>query len=207
MGEPLHPNALLASAFAALLETSQAALYAFVRHLTGSGEDAHDIVQEVYVDAWRAAQRGNPPFGRQSETAADAGAIRRWLFHAAYCDAISFVRHRQALPWQSLDDTEEGTVLAPIGRAGASVPFEDQFVEGEVLRVALAQLQPDDAACLLLNLVQGFSTAEIAEILGIAPSAARKRLSRAMERLRVAYFAQEVIPPTAPGSVRKRADR
>jgi RNA polymerase sigma-70 factor (ECF subfamily) len=207
MGEPPHPDALLASAFADLLQTSQAALYAFVRHLTGSGEDARDIVQDVYVDAWRAAQRGSPPFGRQTETEADAGAIRRWLFHAAYCDAISLVRHQRLIIWQSLDEPDEATVLEPVGRSGAAVPFEDQIVEGEVLRAALTQLKPDDAACVLLDIVQGFSTAEIAEILGIAPSAARKRLSRAMERLRVAYFTQDAIPQAAPAYVRERADR
>jgi RNA polymerase sigma factor (sigma-70 family) len=83
--------------------------------------------------------------------------------------------------------------LAPIGRLAAE-PFEDQIVEGAVLQAALAQLQPSDVASLMLSIVQGFSTAEIAQILGIAPDAARKRLSRAMERLRLAYLAQEVVP-------------
>ena len=83
--------------------------------------------------------------------------------------------------------------MAPFGRPAAE-PFEDQVLEGALLQAALARLQPSDAASLMLSIVQGFSTAEIAQILGIAPDAARKRLSRAMERLRVAYVAQEVTP-------------
>ncbi len=192
MGEPSHTNALPASAFADLLQTTQAALYAFVHHLTGtgSGEEAHDIVQDVYVAAWRAAQRGHAPFVREL----DAAAARRWLFHVAYRRAISLVRHRQAIPWEALDTIDEARVLELVGHARPAVPFDDQVVEGEVLRAALAQLKPDDAACLLLDIIQGFKTAEIAQILGIAPDAARKRLSRAMERLRVAYFEHEVTP-------------
>jgi DNA-directed RNA polymerase specialized sigma24 family protein len=47
-------------------------------------------------------------------------------------------------------------------------------------------------ACLLLNIVQGFTSAEIAQILNFSPEAAKKRLARAKQRLRAAYFAQEV---------------
>lgn len=194
MGELPHADALPASAFADILQTTQATLYAFVRHLTDSGEDARDITQDVFVDAWRAAQCGIPPFGRQADPETGAGAIRRWLFHVAYCQAISLVRHRQAILWESLDTADEATALQAVGHSRTTEPFEDQIVEGEALRAALARLTPDDAACLLLDIVQGFSTAEIAQILGIAPAAARKRLSRAMERLRAAYFAPEATP-------------
>jgi RNA polymerase sigma factor (sigma-70 family) len=64
-------------------------------------------------------------------------------------------------------------------------------VEEDSLRTALQTLDPPDIACLLLRVVEGCSSVEIAQILDIAPDAARKRLSRAMRRLRAAYFAQE----------------
>jgi DNA-directed RNA polymerase specialized sigma24 family protein len=38
--------------------------------------------------------------------------------------------------------------------------------------------------------VHGFTCGEIAQIVGIAPEAAKKRLARAKQRLRAAYFAQ-----------------
>lgn len=196
MGEPSRRAPLSASAFAELLQMTQGSVHAFVRRLLGSSDDAHDVVQDVYVKAWRAAQRGSPPFVCDpiAPDGLDLAGMRRWLFNVAYLQAITLVRHRSVIPWQSLDGTDEEPVaLVPIGRRPAE-PFEDQVVEGAVLQAALARLKPDDAACLMLDIVHGFTTAEIAQILGIAPDAARKRLSRAMERLRVAYFEQEMTP-------------
>jgi RNA polymerase sigma-70 factor (ECF subfamily) len=207
MGEPSSADALPASAFADILQMTQVAMYAFVRHLIASGEDARDIVQDVYVDAWRAAQRGSPPFDHLAEAEIDTGAIRRWLFRVAYRQAIDLARRRHVILWQSLESADETSEAQPIGRARAPTSFEDQVAEREVLRAALARLKPEDAACLLLDIIQGFTTAEIAQILGIAPDAARKRLSRAMERLRAAYFAPEALPQTSPSTTWERADR
>jgi RNA polymerase sigma-70 factor, ECF subfamily len=203
MGEPPKSkiqarDSSASHAFGNLLCTTQAALTAFVCSLIGSSEDARDIVQEVYIAAWQAAQRGNEPFSRPD----DVAGVRRWLYRVAYYHAAMLLRHRNVLPWHSLDETDEARVLAPLGRLGSTEPFEDQVVEGEVLRVALARLSPEDAACVLLCMVQGFATREAAEILAIAPDAARKRLSRAMKRLRIAYFAEE-DPHTHP---KERAD-
>jgi RNA polymerase sigma factor (sigma-70 family) len=206
MGEPSHRAPLSTHAFAQLLQATQSDVHAFVRHLVGSSDDAHDVAQEVYVHAWLAAQKGSPPFAPETSASGevlDLAGIRRWLFHAAYRQAITLLRHRSLIPWESLDSEDEQAVVeAPLGHRAAQ-PFEDQVVEGAVLHAAFARLKPADAACLLLDIVQGFSTAEIAQILGIAPEAARKRLSRAMERLRVVYFEQEVEPARVRKGVAK----
>jgi len=205
MSEPPHPGSLFtASAFADLLQTTQAALYAFACRLTNSGEEARDIVQDVYVVAWQAAQRGTPPFDEWG----NLEALRRWLVRVAYRKAVTYLRHHEVIRWEpfdSADEAHEPIALVPIGHTRPAAPFDDQVAEGEVLRSALAQLKPDDAACLLLAIIEDFTTGEIAQILGIAPAAARKRLSRAMERLRVAYFAQEV--EGKPANQWKRARR
>ena len=65
--------------------------------------------------------------------------------------------------------------------------LEDQITEREALRVALAQLDPQDAASLLLHELHGYTSTEIAESLGISADAVRKRLSRAIKALRTAY--------------------
>lgn len=201
MGELSHRMLLSEQSFGRLLQATQSDVQAFVCHLVGNQDDAHDVAQDVYVRAWRAAQRGDPPFVPATNSSVDAldlPNIRRWLFHVAYRQAITWLRHRAVIPWESFDGEDGGVIVTPLGQR-TQEPFEDRIIEEVVLQAAFAHLKRADAACLWLDIVQGYSTSEIATTLGIAPSAARKRLSRAMERLRAAYFAQEV----EPGRMRK----
>src|SRR5262249_31909292 len=102
MGESLRPAFLATSSFEDLLRAAQAPLRSYVHRLLQPGEgaeEAYDIVQDVWEDAWRSAQSGSPPFVSGS----DETAIRRWLFHAAYCRAVSVLRHRRVLKWESLN--------------------------------------------------------------------------------------------------------
>jgi RNA polymerase sigma-70 factor (ECF subfamily) len=183
LAEPALSLALSVEAFNGFLARFQAALVRFVRSLVGNSEDARDLVQDVFVDAWRATQRQTPPF----TGAADERAVRNWLFHAAYCNAISALRHRGVITWESLAMYDSAEDDEPAGAAG----FEERIVEGAALRAALATLEAPDLACLRLKIIEGFSAVEIAGILEIAPAAARKRVPRAMQRLRASYLAQQ----------------
>jgi RNA polymerase sigma factor (sigma-70 family) len=181
MPDPSRPDTPGAAVFASLLATVQEQLRGFVRGMVGSVEQAQDITQDVFVNAWRAATRGQAPF----DGAGDEPAMRRWLFHVAYQRAVSALRHGAVLQFESLD-----TRLPPDpDRLYDPTPFEDRVAEGEALQGALDTLGPQDAACLLLSVVQGFTAPEIAAILDLTPAAAKKRLTRAKQRLRSAYFA------------------
>lgn len=169
--------------FAALLEQTQQPLYGYLRGLLADEEQARDVRQDVFCDAWRASQKGAPPFDEES----DEQARRRWLFHVAHHKAVSALRRRKLIRWESLD-TPDGHERAG---AATAASFEEQIAEGEAVRAALASLSADEASCLLLNVVQGFTSAEIAQIIGVSSEASKKRLSRAKQRLRAAYFAQD----------------
>lgn len=168
--------------FGTLLDSHQPALLAFLRGLVPDAELARDLLQDVFCDAWRATLRGDAPF-----VAASADVDRRnWLFHVAYQRAISARRHLGVLRWESLD-----AGAAPLrDQLEAPLRLEDQFSEQDAVRVALASLGEEDAACLLLNTLYGFAASEMAAILGLTPDAAKKRVSRAKQRLRTAYLAQ-----------------
>ena len=181
MAEATAAGTLAPAAFADILTRYRWPLYVFVRNLVADDEQAHDLVQDSFCDAWRAALKAQPPLVPGS---AD-DEVRRWLFHTAYCRAVSVLRRRRLVHWQSLDDDTFTEPAVP-----DVTPIEDQVIEAEVVRAALAALAPDDAACLLLSIVHGFTVAEIAQVIGISFEAAKKRLSRAKQRLRVAYFAQ-----------------
>ncbi len=172
--------------FTALVQHHQGALYGFLCGLVAQPEQARDLLQDTFHDAWRAARRQEPPF------TADAApeVLRRWLFQAAYHRAISLLRRQRLIRWESL---EERYARDPNGFS-ALLPFEENIAEREALQAALARLTPPDVACLLLRIVQGFSAAEAGEIMGASPDVVNKRLSRAKQRLRVAYLAQNDYP-------------
>jgi RNA polymerase sigma-70 factor (ECF subfamily) len=187
MSDITAPNALKTAAFTDILMRFQWPLYTFLRGIVSDQEQAHDLVQDVFCDGWRAVQRAASPFDGQG----DEETIRRWLFHAAYCRAISTLRRRRLIRWDSLDalHEHEGEEEASL----LTLPFEDAVLEATVLRATFAALTPESIALLLLNIVHDFSTAEIAEIVGISLAATKKRLSRAKQRLRAEYLARNPL--------------
>ncbi len=169
--------------FESLVTTYQDRLVWFVAAMLADEQNALDIAQETFVAAWRARQQLAPPFA----TGLDGVGARRWLYRVAYNRAISQLRQRKRVSLSSLDalhDADETAFYAPM-------PFEDRVAEAEAMRGVLAQMEPDDAAAVLLHVVHGFTAAEIAQILGVTLAAATKRIWRAKERLRAAYFSQQ----------------
>ncbi|MGH2486753.1 MAG: RNA polymerase sigma factor [Ktedonobacterales bacterium] len=160
----------------------------FVRGLLDDEQNARDIAQETFLAAWLARQQRAAPF----TTVTDEIGIRRWLYSVAYNRAMSFLRQRRRRGWDSYEQlvvVEEGVFSQPTS-------FEDQVAESDALRAALAQLSPEDAAAVLPHVVHGFTAAEIALILDVSLAAATKRVWRAKERLRAAYFSAQ--PRHAP---------
>lgn len=186
MNSVQSPNLLAEPIFAHAVEEYQRPLFGFLRGFVGDDELALELVQEVFCDAWRAAQRLAPPFVAGCEQE----AMRRWLFHTAYCRGVSVLRRRRLIAWVSLERTHSSGQPLPLAPDAFPVAFEESVVENMVLRAALARLIPQDAACVLLHIAHGFTAPEVADLLGISAAAAKKRIMRARQRLRQAYFAE-----------------
>jgi RNA polymerase sigma factor (sigma-70 family) len=170
--------------FVGIVDRHQRALHGFLFGLLRDREQAHDLAQDTFSAAWRAAQMGVPPFvsgGNDDER-------RRWLFATAYRRAISAQRRQRLLRWESF---ERLSAHQDPASEDDGFSFEERMAEFEVLRAALARLDPQDVACLLLRIVQGFSAAEVGQIVGATPEVVAKRLSRAKQRLRAAYEAEQ----------------
>lgn len=188
MRKRTHPDQMLSEDdFAYLVDAYQHRLHVYLAGLTGQPEQAFDLVQETFYDAWRAACKAKPPF---VPGAADAD-VRRWLYHVATNNAISLLRRHRLIHWEPLDNQAE---LLP----DAGMPFEDHLAESDILQAALARLAPQDAACLLLRVVHGFSAREAAQILNISPDNVNTRLARAKQRLRAAYEQRQPRQGEAP---------
>ena len=170
------PARLSHAEFVALVNHQQRPLHAYLAGIIRREDEAFDLVQETFYEAWRAAEQGTPPF---VPGAADS-TVRRWLFRAGSNNAISHLRHGRLIRWDSLERIEEPLLATPSG-------FEEHLAESEALRCALARLAPQDVACLLLRVVHGFSASEAGEILNTSAENINNRLARAKQRLRAAY--------------------
>ena len=148
-------------------------------------EDAEDATARTFVVAWRKVEE---------MPAADAALP--WLYRIASYE-VSTIR-RSIRRFRSLRSRLGG--LAP-----SSSPNPDTIVvrraEHEALVAALASLRPADREVILLRSYEDLPTTEIAAVLGCSPEAARKRLSRALRRLRRTAG----LPEPAPLSRNSRA--
>jgi RNA polymerase sigma-70 factor (ECF subfamily) len=174
------------TAFTTLVREYERPLYVFLAEMLDDAERAKELLQDTFVDAWGAYQRGTPPFVATCEPI----DVRRWLFHIAYHRAVSVLRRRRLIHWESLESlgSLERSFVSDLHAVRDTDSFEDALAEHDLLSGALAHLSPKDVACLLLAVVHGFTAAETAEIMKAPPQAIAKRISRARHRLMTAYL-------------------
>lgn len=193
--------------FEAIFERFQTPLVNFVFRLVGNREQALDLTQDVFVKAYRALASG---------TTIQAGALSSWLYRIASNTATDALRRRRLISWlplslfnedrgvgagmptSDLPSSQQSTMEENLAAAAGAFTsgydggrFEQRVADRELVASVLKKLPPKYAACLLLYEHEGFSCAEIAEVLHVSPSAVKMRLMRARERF-IALYQQEM---------------
>lgn len=164
-------------AFDALMENSLPRIWGVVWRILRHQQDTEDVVQEVYLAAWRAL----PAFRGESQ-------FTTWLYKIAVTRAINHLDRagergrRSALPLDTLGTGEVG--LEP--RSTSADPL--QHLEGrELLRrlaLCLPRLPGGWRAVVSLRDGEGLNYTEIAEVLGLPLGTVRSRLARARQALK-----------------------
>ena len=146
-----------------LFESMRPDLLRFAHWLARDRALAEDIVQESLLRAWRSR-----------DTLKDRGAARAWLLTIVRREHARLYE-RKRLELVSLDDALESQVPAK-----AADPEGDLFT----LRHAIMRLPIEYREPLLLQVLGGFSTEEIARELALSSTAVLTRLFRARNKLR-----------------------
>ena len=150
-----------------------------IRYLTcflhGDVHAAHDVAQDVLVQAWHTLERIE-----------GAAHLRRWCFRVARCRAITWLRKRgpPGRPMESLDVVREDDTYPDPAAEDPPAPGPPEADLAGSLRRALQRLPAGYAAPVTLHYVQGCTTRETAELLGLNRTTVKMRLHRARAILR-----------------------
>jgi RNA polymerase sigma-70 factor (ECF subfamily) len=164
------------AAFTELVHINQDRLFSSMLQVTGSADEAEEVVQEAFIRAFV-----------KLDTFQQNSQFFTWLYRIAFNSALT--RRRRRRNRLSLDSVRESTGLEVVDAAdGVDEPMlRDERVSQ--VRLALSQLTEEHRVILVLREMEERSYETIAEILEISIGTVRSRLSRARRQLKLAVEA------------------
>lgn len=154
------------AAFGQLVDQYQRRLTYYVHRLVSDLDQAHDLLQEVWIDVFRQLGRLESP-----------AAFRVWLYRIAHHRAVSHLRRTSARSRaheaaavcdDAVDDVDELELLENV----------------EWVHHALAQLSVEHREALTLRFLEGMTVSEIAAVTRTSEGTAKSRLHYAKAAMR-----------------------
>jgi RNA polymerase sigma-70 factor (ECF subfamily) len=155
-------------AFDLLIRITSPRLYRLAARLTGSFDDAEDVVQESF-EKMVAAFKASAFMSRS--------AMEAWLYRVVANGALKVLRKRK-----------RSRALAEQAPPRGEVPaLAEQRAELAILTSWLLELPDEQRVALVLKELEGLSTTEVASVLECTEGAVEQRLVRARATLRARY--------------------
>jgi len=175
--------------FARLVETHYEMIYRLAIRMLNNPQDAEDILQETFLKAYRHLKGFD---GRSS--------VSTWLYRIATNEALMFLRRQKPDQVSIEEPLEEGeSEQPPLQIVDWCCLPEETLLSAEsqaYLDEAITHLSPGLRLVFILRDIQGLSTQETGEVLGLSEVAVKTRLSRARLRLREelsGYFGERTL--------------
>ncbi len=161
-------------AFGLLVERYQNRLFHSLIHLLGSRDDAQDVAQDAFIQAFQKLSS----FRGQSQ-------FYSWLFRIAFNRAVSDKRkmRRMSISLEGRRETIgiETSDLNPSSEPSYAMDVADRQ---RIVQQALAELSEEFRTALTLKEMDGMSYEEIADLLDVPLGTVRSRIHRARLELR-----------------------
>ena len=148
-------------AFDIIVDRYQARLLGFCRQMIGSTEDAEDVLQEVFVNAYKAMIADNRDIN-----------LRPWLYRIARNRSLNHLRKPKA-------DAQESMDMVPMVEAGSTAEKVHNREEFRQLLNDVTKLPESQRAALLLREIDALSYEEIAEAMDATVPSVKSLLVRA----------------------------
>jgi len=156
-----------AEAFGRLYDIYADRIYRHIYYRTGNVEDARDLVQEVFVKAWRALPRY-----KKMKT-----PFLGWLFTISHNRVIDYYRTKKDYTYLNSE-----IIMVDRGKSPEELT-EARFTQQEV-RKAILRLPPDQQQVIIMSFIDGFEYSEIAAALNKTEGNIRVIIHRALKKLR-----------------------
>ena len=159
------------AAFGQLVRKYQDRLYNTVVHVAGNAEDARDVVQDAFVQAFL-----------KLDTFRRSSAFYTWLYRIAFNVAASHRRRQR--PTLSVEHARETSGLEPMDDGDGPIDALERQERRCQVRRAIGELSEEHRMVVVLREIDGCCYETIAEILEVPIGTVRSRLHRARMQLR-----------------------
>ncbi len=164
-------------AFAELVRLYQRPIYNLALRMAGNPEDAEELTQTAFLNAWRGLERFQ-----------EDASFFTWLYRLATNACIDFLRHEKrrytVLQTVSLDDEERQVAAQLPDYRNAPEERALQRDLHETLNRAIQTLSLEHREILIQREIDGLSYQEIAELLDLELGTVKSRIARARLALR-----------------------
>ena len=157
------------AAFEELYRTHAARLYSLVLRMIGSPQDAEDLLQDVFLHAYRklGGFRGESSLGT-------------WLYRLAVNQCLDFLRGRQTKMARVTGSYDDSGMSEPV----APAPVVPDAISRVDLERAIARLPDGCRTAFVLHDVEGFAHHEVADMLGVSEGTSKSQVHKARLKLR-----------------------
>jgi RNA polymerase sigma-70 factor, ECF subfamily len=162
-----------AGAFAALYDRHGRAAYSLAYRMMGERQAAEDLMQEAFLDVWRAAESYR----------AEKGSVRTWILSIVHNRGIDQLR--SAARRRQIGDRAEAA--APTSQPSEAFAETWRNSQREQIREALRVLPPEQLRVLELAYFSGYTHTEIAELLDLPLGTVKGRMRLGLKKIRE-YF-------------------
>ena len=183
-------------AFAQLMRDNETRIYNLTLRMTGNPEDAMDLAQEAFLNAWRGLKffKGDSAFST-------------WVYRLASNACIDFLRRKKRrqdvdLPMPT-DEEDDSQPDVPDDRFRPERELERQELRRAVAH-GLMQLSHEHRQVLVMRELNGLSYQEIADVLSLEAGTVKSRIARARISLRNILLEDgNFFPPSSSKSPEK----
>lgn len=168
------------AAFEQLAQAHANRLFAIALRLVGNHAEAEDVLQETLLRAWRGIGR----FHGYSE-------VFTWLYRIAVNEANRSLEKGTRRPATTQIADEQLQLSSPPSDGPA--PQAEHRELRAALELALRALPPPHRAAIVLRDIEGLSTREAANIVGVGEAAFKSRLHQARLKVRAALGDEALI--------------